>query len=325
MNHEGGPDAGGTQPSRLADFVRADNALSKGVVKDWGHFMASITPPGTEASGHSGAAGLVAREAALKAGVTVESVNRRHDLGEVAQLFETVWAGSSLMPATFLRALSHSGNYVGAAYDQGHVIGALVGFLGMYEARPVLHSHMLAVLPSARGRQVGFALKLHQREWALERRLQGITWTFDPLVSRNAYLNLNQLGAEGIEYLVNFYGVMRDSINSGEESDRLLAVWRIATRHVGDVIAGRSPSESISGGRATILAPGPHGEPVLTPATTEVLLCTIPRDIATIRREDATLARAWRLALRRTLGGAMADGYRAATFTKDGSYILAHS
>jgi predicted GNAT superfamily acetyltransferase len=284
--------------------------------------MASITPPGTGESARLGPARLVAGEAARKAGVTVESVDRPQDLRGVAQLFETVWAGSSLMPATLLRALSHSGNYVGAAHDEGRVIGALVGFLGMYEARPVLHSHMLAVLPSAHGRQVGFALKLHQREWALERRLEGITWTFDPLVSRNAYLNLNQLGAEGREYLVNFYGVMKDSINSGEESDRLLAVWRIATRHVRDVTAGRSLSESISGRRATILAPGPQGEPVMTPAATEVLLCTVPRDIGAIRREDGTLARAWRLALRRMLGGAMADGYRAEAFTKDGSYVL---
>jgi predicted GNAT superfamily acetyltransferase len=284
--------------------------------------MASITPPGTGASTYLGRARLVADEAARNAGVTLESVDRPKDLSAVAQLFETVWASSSYMPATFLRALAHSGNYVGAAHDGGQVVGALVGFLGMYEARPVLHSHMLGVVPRAHGRQVGFALKLHQREWALERGLEGITWTFDPLVSRNAYLNLNQLGAEGREYLVNFYGVMKDSINSGEESDRLLAVWRIASRHVRDVIAGRSLSESISGRRATILAPGPEGEPVMTPAATDVLVCTIPRDIAAIRRKDGTLARAWRRALRRMLGGAMADGYRVAAFTKDGSYVL---
>lgn len=265
----------------------------------------------------------VAADAARRARITITNVEDLEELNEVAKLFDSIWAGSSYMPANFLRALAHAGNHISAAYSEDGMVAALVGFLGMYGKELALHSHMLAVLPELQTQGIGYALKLHQREWALGREIKVVTWTFDPLVSRNAYLNLNRLGAEGNEYLVNFYGVMEDSINSGDESDRLLAVWPLASKRVMAATEGSSQHETASTSKGTtILAPGPRGEPVTTPAAADVLICTIPADIAALRRENAELARAWRLALRRMLGDAIATGYRATAFSKAGSYVL---
>ena len=86
--------------------------------------------------------------------------------------------------------------------------------------------------PGLTGRHVGFALKLHQRAWALLRGVSEIAWTFDPLVSRNAYFNLVKLGAQPAEYLPNFYGTMLDTINGDDDSDRLLVRWRLRSPHV---------------------------------------------------------------------------------------------
>ena len=78
-------------------------------------------------------------------------------------------------------------------------------------------------------RNVGYALKLHQRAWALQRGIATITWTFDPLVRRNAYFNLAKLGVRATRYLPNFYGAMQDPINAGDDTDRLLVDWDLAS------------------------------------------------------------------------------------------------
>jgi predicted GNAT superfamily acetyltransferase len=262
--------------------------------------------------------------------VTVANVDESPGLTEVAHLFDSVWAGASYMPATFLRALAHSGNYVAAAHSENAPVGALVGFLGTHGKGVALHSHMLAVLPDLQNRSIGYALKLHQRAWALERGIETITWTFDPLIGRNAYFNVSRLGAEVCQYLVNFYGVMADSINARDESDRVLAEWLLASDRViqmsemTEVREGGSFYEGVVANMGTpILVAGVNGEPVMAPSSDDVLVCTVPPDIAALRRENAELARAWRLALRRMLGGTIRAGYRVVAFDKAGSYILA--
>ena len=181
---------------------------------------------GTAISSAQTQARRVAVEAARRARITVTSVEDLEDLNEVADLYNSVWAGSTSMPATFLRALAYSGNYISAAYAKDGMVGALVGFLGGHGKKSALHSHILAVLPELQSRGIGYALKLHQRKWALKQGSKTVTWTFDPLVSRNAYLNLNKLGAEGREYLVNFYGVLEDSITSEARATACLRYGR---------------------------------------------------------------------------------------------------
>ena len=148
-------------------------------------------------------------------------------------------------------------------------------------------------------------------------------WTTDPLIRRNAYFNLAKLGAEAPRYLVDFYGEMRDGINKGDESDRLLIRWSLDSKKAKSAALRQAaePDVEKSGGDP-ILSTGPEGEPVFTPASSRVLLCATPADIVAMRRSDPALAREWRIALRGALGGALAEGYVIAGATRGGWYVL---
>ena len=154
-------------------------------------------------------------------------------------------------------------------------------------------------------------------------------WTTDPLVRRNAYFNLTKLGAAAPEYLVNFYGQMRDGINAGEESDRLLIRWQLDSERAEAAAAGnlREPDAGKlrGAGGGTILAIGSDGEPVTKVSSARVLLCEVPEDIVELRRRDAALARSWRVALREAILNAIAGGYAITGATRAGWYVLESS
>ena len=123
--------------------------------------------------------------------------------------------GRSRTPAATCRAI----------YDRDRLMGASFGFLARHHGEDALHSHITGILPGVQHGGAGRAMKLHQRDWAAARDIPWITWTFDPLVRRNAWFNIEVLGAHVSEYLVNFYGPMTDSINAHDESDRLVVAW----------------------------------------------------------------------------------------------------
>jgi len=153
------------------------------------------------------------------------------ELRELADLLAAVWgrAGEPPLSHETLRALSHAGAYVAGVRRDGGLVGGLVGFLGRDpDGTPTLHSHVLGVLEGARAAGVGYALKQHQRRWALDREIGTVTWTFDPLVRRNARFNLVRLGAEASAYHPDFYGEMDDALNAGDPTDRLVVRWRVA-------------------------------------------------------------------------------------------------
>jgi predicted GNAT superfamily acetyltransferase len=207
------------------------------------------------------------------------------------------------------------------------MVGGLVGWLGGSPAHELhLHSHILGVVAGSQVRGLGFELKQHQRRWCLGRGVKVVEWTTDPLVRRNAYFNLYKLGAEAREYLVNFYGVMADGLNVGEESDRLLISWRLESAQAESAAAGRATEleveELIRGGAAIVLSVGPAGEPVEGASSGRVLICQVPEDIVALRRSDPAMARAWRLAVRRALGDAFSSSYRVSGATRSGWYIL---
>ena len=189
---------------------------------------------------------LTADAAALAAGVSVREVTDLTELAGVEALFATIWGRSANPPMTLelLRAFSKAGNYVGGAFEGDRLVGACVGFFHA-PAEDALHSHIAGVAPELTGRHVGFALKLHQRAWAMLRGVSEIAWTFDPLVSRNAYFNVVKLAARPTEYLTNFYGPMVDTINGADDSDRLLVRWRLHDPAVVAACAGRSEPASV--------------------------------------------------------------------------------
>ncbi|WP_018350473.1 GNAT family N-acetyltransferase [Longispora albida] len=236
------------------------------------------------------------------------------ELAEAAGLFGRTWYGGDgkqPVSAEMLRALSHTGNYVAGVTIGGKLAGAAAAFRGGHDE---LHSHVAAVSPAHRAAGIGRAVKLHQQAWAREQGLAAVTWTFDPLVSRNAYFNLTRLGASADEYLVDFYGAMADELNAGQGSDRVLVRWPVTAEGRaepaldGRVVLGRAPDGGPE--RAGALA-GPR------------LLVALPPDIESLRQSRPDLALAWRVAVRETLGAALAEGrYTVSGVTRSGWYVL---
>lgn len=137
-----------------------------------------------------------------------------------------VWGDVALAPVNLLRAYAHSGNPVIGAYDGDYLVGTAFGFLAN-DPELHLHSHVACVLPSHQHAGVGFAMKQAQREWCRAQSIDWISWTFDPVVGRNAFFNLHKLGAVARQLLPNFYGAMDDDINRGQRTDRLEAWWSV--------------------------------------------------------------------------------------------------
>jgi predicted GNAT superfamily acetyltransferase len=276
-------------------------------------------------------AALDARTAASRGGVDVVPLEDLDTLRAASWLFADVWGTSSddaQVPPELLRAMVHAGNYAAGAYADGDLIGAVVGFLGTDEDGPYLHSHILGVSTKHRGSNVGFALKLDQRAWALEHGLSKVTWTFDPLVRRNAFFNLQKLGADATTYYESFYGSMTDGINMGDESDRLLIVWNLDSPRVVQASSGRldepQRDELVAAGASVVLATNGDA-PQAQPIEGTTVLCETPEDIVSMRRNEPQVAMRWRHALRETLGDAMREGFVVSGFTRSGWYVLDRS
>lgn len=247
-------------------------------------------------------------------------------IAALVAVFDEIWRpdpGNRPVSTDMLRALVHSGNYVSGAYLDGDLVGGSVGFFGSPLGLD-LHSHMAGVSTAGRGRNVGYALKFHQRDWALQRGIEQITWTFDPLVARNAFFNLGKLGALPTSYHRDFYGDVGDELGGGDESDRLLVTW-----HIKDPRPVPAPDSGslTAAGAVTVIDDSVPGEPRVVPDSmhAEVIVVPIPTDIETMRREDPAAASRWRLASRVVLEELLADGERTAAFDRTGRYVFAKS
>jgi predicted GNAT superfamily acetyltransferase len=269
------------------------------------------------------AAEHAAAVAATAAGVRLRDLAAPAELSAVRELYEQIWRRDTADPplaAELLRAMVKAGNYVAGAYVGDRMVGACVGFFSP-PARASLHSHIAGVADGMRGRSIGFALKTHQRAWALRYGATDVSWTFDPLVRRNAYFNFGKLAATAAEYLPNFYGQMGDSINGTDDSDRLLVSWQLAAPEVVAACGGR-PAEPDPTGAVAGLAVGATGAPVVGRLDAARIRVAVPADIEQLRRTDPAAARAWRAALRDVLGGLLAGGARIAGFSRQGWYLV---
>jgi predicted GNAT superfamily acetyltransferase len=268
-----------------------------------------------------------AAEAADRVGVKVVELTAIGELHECSALLQRVWrAGhpAELASPSMLRTYAHSGNYVAGAYRGDLLIGASVGFFGRAHDRIHLHSHLAGVERGGHGQGVGFAMKQHQRAWTLARGVGEVHWTYDPLIARNAYFNLQKLGVDAVEYLPEFYGPMNDGINSGDLTDRLLVVWRLEHPRAADAARGRGTDVELAGAVALVSRSADTPEPLVHDAEAAgVLTVAVPADVEVLRQEDPGAALRWRHAVRNALMGRLAEGYRIAGISRDGRYLLA--
>ncbi|HVA72951.1 MAG TPA: GNAT family N-acetyltransferase [Acidimicrobiales bacterium] len=269
---------------------------------------------------------LVSDDAARSAGVEIRHLEELPDMAEVEGLFERIW-GPGGVTVPLLRSLSISGNYVAGAWAHEHLMGASVAFASPEPGRRNAHLHMTGVVPSAQGSGIGFALLCHQRAWALERGIEQITWTFDPLVRRNGWFATVKLGARCDAYYHDFFGYLNDPINRWDFTDRCLARWELAEASPGENRPADQDDPDIEEMALTILTEGAGGEPVLVPAdwieqAPELLLCQVPSNTQALRQSEPKLAREWLAALRGTLARALDAGYVLTSMTTGGCYVL---
>lgn len=275
----------------------------------------------------------VATAVAELAGVRVVELHDLAGLTAAAQLYRDVWqtdTRAAPVSPDLMRALSHASGYVAGAYDDGRLVAASLAF-HTGDPEVGLHSHISAVAPVVQGRDVGRALKLHQRAWAIDRGLGAISWTYDPLLRRNAWFNIGKLGARAVGYLVDFYGVMEDTQNGGDESDRAVALWDLEAPYVAEAAAGRRPEPDLDAlladGACVALRADTQGNPVQTPVPPDArcVLAQLPADIQSLRSTDPTAARRWRQSSRVALEPLLAGPFVATGFTRSGWYVLEES
>jgi len=226
-----------------------------------------------------------------------------------------------VVPLHMMIAVVKGGGLLLGAFDGGELLGFVFGFPGITAGGRLKHySHMLAVRPGVQGRGIGRRLKLAQRQAILARGLDLVTWTYDPLESRNAALNLDRLGTVCRTYIRDLYGAMTDGLNAGLPTDRFEVEWWLASEHVARRLTGeggRSPVESVPV-NVTRPAPGGFRRPGSIDLTRDapVIEVEVPADYQALKAGAPALALEWRLATRQIFESYFAAGYTAVDFAQ---------
>jgi len=182
----------------------------------------------------------------VKNGILVRACQGIEEFQACLEVERAVWQSADIdvVPLPLFVVAAETGGQVLGAFEGDRVIGFTMAIAGWRACKPFLHSHMTAVLDGYRNRGIGRRLKLFQREDALARGIGLIEWTFDPLIARNAYINLMRLGAIARRYLPNTYGITTSPLHSALPTDRLVAEWHLRSARVRRALAGRSAAAS---------------------------------------------------------------------------------
>jgi predicted GNAT superfamily acetyltransferase len=246
--------------------------------------------------------------------IVIRRVESQAEYEECVRIQDETWGAgfSERVPPAILKVAQYLSGVTAAAFDgakDGRMLGFVFGMTGLRDGHLVHWSDMLAVRPEARNHGIGRRLKLYQRSLVAELGVTQILWTFDPLVSRNAHLNLNTLGARVTDYVPDMYG--RDtgsSLHEGIGTDRFVVAW--------EVTAGKRVSGEVGKG-----AIGPEPKR----ASGEEIVVEIPEDIQELIATEPARAREWREATRSAFLRHLADGYRVTGFHRAngmGHYLL---
>ncbi len=254
------------------------------------------------------------------------------------KLQRQVWAmpdDLEVVPLHLLVAVQRNGGLLLGAFAGGELVGFVFGFPGYTKEGRAKHcSHIMGVAPGYQSAGIGYRLKLAQRDFALAQGADLVTWTYDPLESRNAYLNIHKLGAVSRTYVRDYYGPLTDGLSAGLPSDRLQVDWWIASARIGQR-QGRAAVKPHAEHVLQVNEAGRTALGLLTPgalrleAQAPVVEIEIPADYQAIKATDSDLALAWRQATREIFEFYFARGYSVVDFhsrlveeTRRGFYIL---
>ncbi len=279
---------------------------------------------------------------------TIRLLETPEDMARVEEMQRAVWPGSEtdVVPLHMLITAVHNGGLVFGAFVEDQIVGFVFGFPGIEPTpdgpRPKHCSHMMGILPDHRDSGIGFALKRAQWQMVRHQGLDHVTWTYDPLLSRNAYLNIARLGAVCNNYRRSEYGDMRDGLNVGLPSDRFQVDWWVNTRRV-ERRLGKRPRGTLKldnfvqadlqplylslSGTSNLPRPPEH----FSPLSDRLALAEIPSDFPALKEADFPLARDWRFFSREVFETAFHAGYIITDFIFDKStgqprsfYVFTH-
>ncbi len=244
----------------------------------------------------------------------IRAIDTPSEFQQCVDLQRLVWRFErpDLVIAPMLAASREAGGIVLGAFERGELIGFVFSLPAPREGGIIQHSHMLAVLPAFRDRGIGYRLKIEQYRQAARQGNDWITWTFEPLESKNAHLNLNRLGVTAGRYYVNLYGETSSELHAGLGTDRLLAEWAVSPDGVAlPPLPSRERPEHLP---AAVLSAARGGwrEPVGTELNLDasVLTAEIPAEIQALKKADPALATAWRVSTRAVFLHYLKRGYR---------------
>ncbi|MGI8547070.1 MAG: hypothetical protein ACR2M1_07010 [Gemmatimonadaceae bacterium] len=261
-------------------------------------------------------------------GVSIRRVETLAEYDECVAIERETWGDqfTEQASATILRIAQEVGGVTAAAFNStGRMLGFVFGLTGIRNGELAHWSDMLAVRPEAQQLGIGMRLKQYQRDLLLEIGVRTMYWTYDPLVSRNAHLNLVGIGARVREYRINYYGTNTGSVvHAGLGTDRFIVAWDLA--HMPEAVA---PHPLLPGDAPVVNAVRPDtGMPVIHDLpNVPVVRIAIPKDIFAVLARDPAIAAAWRDTTRRALSHYLDAGYRVTTFRRDsadanGTYYL---
>ena len=222
----------------------------------------------------------------------IKRLRHRDELHDIVNIQKQVWI-NEIIPLHKLLSDLHNGGILLGAYDGDNMLGFQYSCPAFVNRRVYLWSNMTAVLPALKSRGMGYALKLRQRVEAANDGYSLIAWTFDPLESLNAHLNIGKLGAICSSYLEDYYGELDDKLNSGLPTDRLLVEW---------------PTLTID----------KYSEQLTT------LRVQLPGNVQQLKQHDKSAALHWRLKVRRELRAAFAAGDAICGFCNHGAHAQYH-
>lgn len=268
---------------------------------------------------------------------TIRDLKTYDEFLQVHQVQQAIWGfgepGVGLYPPFLFTASKNGGVVLGAFDPEGQMMGYIFSFLGRESGGPLkLCSQTMGVLAKWRDQGVATALKWAQRERTLATGLSLITWTFDPLESANARLNMHKLGAVSRRYWRNVYGERFGALNDGLPTDRLLVEWWIGGQRVeaksevkGEVEEG-VPVFEVEGRGMARRVTSFNGE-----FNAPCLALEVPADIQRLKQADMALALDWRLQVREAFETYFARGYAVTDFNTRGTgdarrnhYVLSH-
>jgi predicted GNAT superfamily acetyltransferase len=266
--------------------------------------------------------------------LNIRLVEEQKDYWAVEEISKAAWSLADfreVIPAHLMITFQQNGGLLLGAWLDGKLVGFSVSFVGLTsDGRVKLCSEQLGILPEYQSLNIGYQLKLAQRNHILARGIDHITWTFDPLETKNGNLNMHKLGVVCNTYLINIYGTAA-GINAGLPTDRFQVDWWLDSQHVSNRLTAGSPNtlagllaEGVPVVNTAVGDPFPRPPEHVLPFDGRPALLQLPVSIRALKQADMPLALAWRMHTRELFLNAFAQGYAASDllFTPESCYYL---